>query len=190
LTRGAPVISGGRLRGLQLVVPPGLDTRPTRAAVREAMFGMLGDLVVEARVLDLYAGSGALGLEALSRGAKHVTFVEQAPRALSALRSNLAAARVTPGQFTLLATDCQHLLPPAGTGYDIVIADPPYALRDPVPASACRPSVLAADGRLLVECSSARIPPVTLHALRLLRQRTHGVATLALYAHADAAEKA
>ncbi|HTE04599.1 MAG TPA: RsmD family RNA methyltransferase, partial [Planctomycetota bacterium] len=158
----APVILGGRLRGLRLVVPPGLDTRPTRAAVREAVFGMLGEALEGARVLDLYAGSGAFGLEALSRGAAHVTFVEQAPRALAALRANLAASHAEPGEFSLLAADCQRFVPPEGQSWDLVLADPPYALRDPLPAAVCGPPALAAHGRLLVECSSARIAPVAL----------------------------
>jgi 16S rRNA (guanine966-N2)-methyltransferase len=186
----SPAIIGGRLRGLRLEVPAGLDTRPTRAAVREAMFGMLGEAVCGASVLDLYAGSGALGLEALSRGARHVTFVEQAPRALAALRLNLRAARLAPEEWTLLVADCQRFVPPQGARYDLVLADPPYALRDPVPPSACTPAVLAPGGRLLAECSSARIAPVVLHGLKLLRQRTHGVATIALYAAPQAAEKA
>jgi len=186
----APTISGGRLRGLRLQVPPGLDTRPTRAAVREAMFGMLGDVVMGARVLDLYAGSGALGLEALSRGARHVTFVEHAPRAIAALRANVQAAHLATDEWSLLIVDCQRIVPPAGARYDLVLADPPYALFDPVPAVVCAPPVLAPSARLLAECSSARIAPVVLHGLKLLRQRTHGVATIALYAAPDSSEMA
>ncbi len=186
----SPTISSGRLRGLRLAVPPGLDTRPTRAAVREAMFGMLGDLVAGARVLDLYAGSGALGLEALSRGATHVTFVERAPRAVAALRANAEAARLRPDEWSLLVADCQRIVPPAGAQYDLVFADPPYALFDPVPAAACQAPVFAPEARLLAECSSARIAPVVLHGLRMLRQRTHGVATIALYAAPEVSDKA
>ena len=84
-------IVAGRWGGRRLTTPKGLATRPTADRVREALFSILGDRVQDARVLDLFAGSGALGLEALSRGARSATFVESAPAALAALRANLAA---------------------------------------------------------------------------------------------------
>ena len=85
-------VVAGSARGRRLQTPPGLDVRPTTDRVREATFNALGSMgVVDgARVLDLFAGSGALGIEALSRGAEHVTFVDTSPRALEAVRANLA----------------------------------------------------------------------------------------------------
>ena len=88
-------VVAGELRGRRIDAPPGLDTRPTTDKVREAVFNALGslDLIRDATVADLYAGSGALGIEALSRGAAHCTFVERDRTALRTLRGNLADAR-------------------------------------------------------------------------------------------------
>src|SRR5918998_6335794 len=84
-------VVAGTHGGRRLATPPGSATRPTSDRVREALFSILGAAVDGARVLDLFAGSGALGIEALSRGAAEATFVERAPAALRALRGNLAA---------------------------------------------------------------------------------------------------
>jgi 16S rRNA (guanine966-N2)-methyltransferase len=84
-------VIAGRYGGRRIHAPPGAATRPTSDRVREALFSILGPRVEGAAVLDLFAGSGALGLEALSRGAERVTFVDSAPAALRALRANLAA---------------------------------------------------------------------------------------------------
>src|SRR6185436_9956432 len=82
-------VIAGAYKGRRLVAPKGTETRPTSDRVREALFSILGDRVDDARVLDLFAGSGALGIEALSRGAEQATFVDNAPPAIAALRRNL-----------------------------------------------------------------------------------------------------
>jgi 16S rRNA (guanine966-N2)-methyltransferase len=118
-------VVAGELRGRLFEAPPGLDTRPTTDKVREAVFNALGslDLVRDATVADLFAGSGGLGIEALSRGAAHVTFVERDRAALRVLRDNLRAlglersSKVVPGDAVVLA---------AGLDVDLVLADPPY----------------------------------------------------------------
>lgn len=115
----------GTLRGRQFDAPPGLATRPTTDKVREAVFNALGSLglVLDARVADLFAGSGGLGIEALSRGASHVTFVEQDRAAVGVLRSNLRSldlervTRVVPGDAVAAVR---------GLDVDLVLADPPY----------------------------------------------------------------
>ncbi len=121
-------IIAGSLRGRRLHTPAGLDTRPTADSMKETLYNVLGDAVRGARVADLYAGSGNLGLEALSRGAAHAVFVEKSPAALAVLRQNIAAlgvaaqAQVVPGDaLRYLETTLAHR-------FDIVIADPPYAL--------------------------------------------------------------
>src|ERR687884_1742680 len=89
-------VIAGLYRGRRLKVPPGVRTRPTADRVRESLFSILGD-VEEARVADLFAGSGALGIEALSRGAEHATFVERDHAAVGVLRFNLAALGIVKG---------------------------------------------------------------------------------------------
>ncbi len=119
-------VIAGRAKGHTLVAPRGLGTRPLTDRAREALFSSLGEVVVGARVLDLYAGSGALGIEALSRGAEHVTFVEQGRAALGALRRNLEAVGF---EAEVVADDVARFLRRPDEGcYQLAFVDPPYAL--------------------------------------------------------------
>lgn len=120
-------IIAGAWRGRALVAPPGGATRPTADRVRETLFSMLisrlGDFQ-ELRVADLFAGSGALGFEALSRGAAHCTFVERDAGAVPAIRAN-AAKLGADDQITVLTADALAL--PRADAFDLILADPPYA---------------------------------------------------------------
>ena len=118
-------VVAGEFRGRRIVAPAGTSTRPTTDKVREATFNALGsrDLVVGAQVADLYAGSGAIGIEALSRGAHHCTFVERDRDALRALRTNLDALGLT-DRSRILSGDV--LAVAAALDSDLVFADPPY----------------------------------------------------------------
>ena len=120
-------IIAGRLRGRTLEAPPGLATRPTSDRVREALFSMLASRsgpYEGLRVADLYAGSGALGLEAISRGAAHATFVETDARAAAAIRVNAERLGVIE-QVRVLGGSALAL--PRSDPFDVVFADPPYA---------------------------------------------------------------
>ncbi len=120
-------IIAGQWRGRKLAVPAGDTTRPTADRVREMLFSMLASRLgslEQLRVADLYAGSGALGLEALSRGAAFACFVEQDPRALAAIRANVDSLGAEK-QSEILARPAQSL-PPAKP-FDLIFADPPYA---------------------------------------------------------------
>jgi 16S rRNA (guanine(966)-N(2))-methyltransferase RsmD len=117
-------ITGGEFRSRALRAPRGRATRPTSDRVREALFAILGGRVAGARVLDLYAGTGALGLEALSRGALRVTFVERGREALEAIRANVTALGVEARVEVVAApVERARFIEPA----DLVFADPPYA---------------------------------------------------------------
>lgn len=119
-------IVAGELRGRRILGPPGLQTRPTTDRVREAVFNALGHLAVldGAHVVDAFAGSGALGLEALSRGAAHVTFLERDAQALQTLRTNVDALGV--GQrVSIVSGDVRRTLRTVGPA-DVLLADPPY----------------------------------------------------------------
>jgi 16S rRNA (guanine966-N2)-methyltransferase len=123
-------VVAGELRGRQIQAPQGTSTRPTTDRVREALFNALGslDVVVGATVVDLFAGSGALGIEALSRGASHCTFVERDANALRVLRDNVAALGLT-DRTRIVPADAAvavRSLPPV----DLVLADPPYDFAD------------------------------------------------------------
>ena len=120
-------IIAGRFRSRTLQAPAGLSTRPTSDRLRETLFNVLAPRIEGARILDLYAGSGAVGIEALSRGAAGVEFVERAPAALAVLRKNLSRLGVTAG-FRIHCAGVGSMLRKmkAGTAFDVVFLDPPY----------------------------------------------------------------
>ena len=119
-------ITGGIHRGRILKVPEGIEVRPTQDRVREALFNILMHDIAGARFLDLFAGSGAVGLEALSHGASSVTFVEQNARHVAFIRANAVMLKVAP---EIVSADAYlYLSAFSGTPFDIAYADPPYAL--------------------------------------------------------------
>ena len=155
----SPRVIAGRFGGRRLQAPPGDATRPTADRVREALFSILGARVEGAGVLDLFAGSGALGLEALSRGAGRATFVDSSPAALKALRANLAALGAN---AEVVRADALRWLGAASAGarqYDLVFLDPPYRRAEALGAtlSELLPAVLA-PGALVVAESDRRSP--------------------------------
>ncbi len=122
-------VIAGDARGQPLVAPRGVGTRPITDRVKETLFGILGERVPDAVVLDLYAGSGAIGIEALSRGAAHATFVEQSRPALVALRTNIERTR-TADRAEVVASDVERYLATPPSRSDLVVMDPPYEVRD------------------------------------------------------------
>jgi 16S rRNA (guanine(966)-N(2))-methyltransferase RsmD len=119
-------IVAGSFKGRRLVAPPGSATRPTSDRVREALFSVLGPSVPGARVLDLFAGSGALGLEALSRGAATAVFVDRSQRAIAAIRTNLEALGVDADVHRMEAHAALRAALARREAYDLVFLDPPY----------------------------------------------------------------
>lgn len=119
-------VVAGQWGGRALRAPAGTTARPTSDRVREALFSLLGDRVAGARVLDLFAGSGALGIEALSRGAASAEFVDRDPRAVAAVRANLAALGAVGEARRADARAALRNARAAGRDYDLVFLDPPY----------------------------------------------------------------
>ncbi len=121
-------VVAGESRGRPIVAPEGNRTRPTSDRVRESIFNMLFSLgaTSETEVLDLYAGCGALGIEALSRGASHCTFVERDRRAVECIRNNLDELGYG-DRSTVIQADVLEWVGQHGESYDVVLADPPYA---------------------------------------------------------------
>ncbi len=120
-------IIAGTAKGRRLAAPRSGGTRPFTSRMKESLFAVLGSVVEGSRVLDLYAGSGSLGLEALSRGAESATFVESARPALEALRRNIAAVGLG---GTVVGEPVEAYLRRGGGPFDVVFVDPPYALGD------------------------------------------------------------
>jgi 16S rRNA (guanine966-N2)-methyltransferase len=173
-------VIAGELRGRRLKAPPGRATRPTSDRVREAVFDLLGPLPPGGEVLDLYAGSGALGIEALSRGAGRATFVERSRRALGVLRDNLDALGLTERSRVLPGEALTSRALRAGP-YAIVFCDPPYGEDLAAAVLAAVGSALADDGVLVLEHPADRVAPPGDAVLALAKSRRYGGTGIALY---------
>ncbi len=169
-------IAGGEYRGRGLSVPP--DARPTEGRVREALFSIWADRLDGARVLDLFAGSGVVGLEAFGRGALTVLFVDASLRTVKTLEANAA----------LLAVKVQirKLSLPEGLSrlrgpFDLVFADPPYTFRDHQALLAGTAPLLARDGEIVVEHSSRNELPSEVGSLVRTEVRKYGDSALSFF---------
>lgn len=163
----------GELRGRRLAAPPGTTTRPTSDRVREATFNALTSLDVldEAVVLDGFAGSGALGIEALSRGAARCTFVERDRAALDALRANLERCGLGSDRATVLPGDVARVTGP----WDLALLDPPYAFDG-------WPDLLGGLEAQVAVCESgAALPPV--EGWAVVRQKAYGATVVTILRH-------
>lgn len=188
MSRGAaPVlrISGGTLRGRAVAVPTG--ARPTEGKVREALFSIWGDRVRGATVLDLFAASGAVGLEAASRGARRVVCVESDARAMRTLAANIESTAAALGKGLVAG---RHLSLPLGLGrlldsgespFDLVFADPPYDFSEYPRLLERLPPLLAEDGEAVVEHSSRAPLPERAGSLSRTAERRYGETALSFY---------
>ncbi|MBW2276408.1 MAG: 16S rRNA (guanine(966)-N(2))-methyltransferase RsmD [Deltaproteobacteria bacterium] len=181
-------VVAGQAKGRKLVAPSGRDVRPTSDRVREALFSTLGTAVAGARVLDLFAGSGALGLEALSRGASVAVFVDNSRRAVDAVRRNLEAtgfgecARVIPGD-ALVVLD---RLGGERSAFDLVFLDPPYksGLRLPALERLAALDLLAPSARVVAEHPVDQELQV-IAGLRIIASKRYGGTALTLMVAPD-----
>ena len=176
-------IIAGEFRGHPLVAPRGRATRPTSDRVREALFSILGD-VEGLDVLDLYAGSGALGLEALSRGARHATFVETAHAATEAIRANVDTLEVK-DRTRIVSGDVKRAFKGLPPSIGLVFLDPPYAeggvaqVLDALTAS----GALVDGAWIVLEHAARNAPPAGTKARELRFTRTYGDTALTFYRH-------
>jgi 16S rRNA (guanine(966)-N(2))-methyltransferase RsmD len=183
-------VVAGRLRSRRLRALPGNVTRPTTDRARGGLFDWIGPRVEGAIILDLFAGTGALGIEALSRGATRATFVESGPRPCAVLRHNLGTLELE-GQAEVLARDALRaiaVLARRGARFDLVFADPPYGsdwcerlLRTP-----CLPELMPVGGELYLERSAREPPPPGVAALPFRDARAWGDARFHCYERTEA----
>jgi 16S rRNA (guanine966-N2)-methyltransferase len=170
------IIAGSR-KGHRIAAPRGVATRPTGDRVREAAFNLIGP-VDGASVLDLFAGSGAMGLEALSRGAATTVFVESDRDACRTIERNLEKLRLTGA--TVLCREVLQVLATEQRQYDLVLVDPPYEMTEYTALARYLPTLLAPEGLLVLETAS-RVEPELPLAKRT--SRSYGSARLTLFEH-------
>jgi 16S rRNA (guanine966-N2)-methyltransferase len=176
-------IVAGQLKGRTLKSPTWDGLRPTSDRLRETLFNILGPSVRGARVLDGYAGTGAIGIEALSRGAASVTFVERDPRAVKLIAANLAALGIGEPEKPViiragLADACARL---GGQVFDLIILDPPYAHDAAAEALSIAGALAAPQTRVVIEHAARHAPPDADAGLRRMRTVTAGDSALSFY---------
>jgi 16S rRNA (guanine(966)-N(2))-methyltransferase RsmD len=174
-------IIAGTLKGRRIDAPKWEGLRPTADKLRETLFNVLAPRIRGAIVLDGYAGTGAVGLEALSRGAAHVTFVERDPRAVALIETNLRHCGVTDRYAIIRARFAGTERPPEGARFDLVFVDPPYGPRE-LNAALEAAGPLVAEGALLVVEHAKRDPaPESSGPLVRTREIVSGDSALAFY---------
>lgn len=179
-------VIAGELKGQRLVAPRGWKVRPTSDRVREAIFSALGERVAGARVADLYCGTGALAIEALSRGAASAVLVDQDTRpALGNVQRLGLADRTELVKGDVGRWLAQVSAADAAGKFDLVFVDAPYRLADRVTETLEQhlPKLLSADGRAVVESGARR--PLRVDSLEPLRQRRYGAADVTIYGAAE-----
>ena len=179
-------ITGGEFGGRNLKVPKTDAIRPTQDRVREALFNIIQFEVAGCEFLDLFAGSGAVGLEALSRGAARVTFVERERRHIAVLKENLDSCRVQSTAVDVVAAEAYRWLSSySGPGFTIGFADPPYALGEEkgyasVLATLAARGVIREGGLFIAEMTAVQKPEET-PGWELVRDRTYGKTRLCMW---------
>lgn len=178
-------IIAGDFKGRRLARPPASGLRPTSDKLRETLFNILASRVKGARVLDLFAGTGALGLEALSRGAAEAVFVERDPRAIAVMADNIARCGVEE-RARIVRAAVERAADRVPGNFDLILADPPYDLADPGRLLGSFSARLVPGGLLVLEHARRRQVPDRLGDLVRTRSVVSGESALALFSHAAA----
>jgi 16S rRNA (guanine(966)-N(2))-methyltransferase RsmD len=174
-------IIAGSLKGRRLSTPKWDGLRPTSDKLRETLFNIVAPRVADARVLDAYAGTGAIGIEALSRGAAQVTFADRDPRALKLIGENLKLCGVSDRYVIIRARLGQTPLSFAPESFDLAVLDPPYDEPDLAAAISAAEPFIAPGGLLILEHARRRPAPEAASGLTRVREVTSGDSALAFY---------
>lgn len=174
-------ISAGAGKGRKLKAPAGTHVRPTSDKVKQALFNILGDKVADALFLDLYAGAGGVGIEALSRGARRVFFVDDSRESLRVIKQNIEHAGL-PEQAVVVASKAESFLTKSTDQFDVVFLDPPYRLElQPLLDALAASHLLKQDGIVIAEHFKKQKSPEQAGRLSLYREARYGDTILAFY---------
>lgn len=176
-------VIAGTAKGRQLKSPPA-STRPIMDRVKENLFNILGTDVIDAAVLDLYAGAGSVGIEALSRGAKHATFVELNDEARRTIQTNLKLTKLAPRATVLSANVYRYLKKPPAAPFDIIYVAPPQykeMWQETMKLLDARPQWLSEEGILIVQIHPVEFEELPLQSFDLTDRRKYGSTMLCFY---------
>lgn len=174
-------ITGGIGRGRTLKVPAGTKVRPTSDKVKQALFNILGDRIAGARLLDLFAGAGAIGIEALSRGAAQAVFVDASRESLAVIRRNIDSLGLG-GRAQVVAARAESFLKRPSGPYDIVFLDPPYRTElAPLLRQVAGAGIVRPEGVVIAEHFKKQASPARADGLELSREAVYGDTVLAFY---------
>lgn len=179
-------VIAGTAKGRNLIAPEGLDTRPVTSKIKKALFSSWQFLIPDADFLDLFAGSGSMGIEALSRGAANVVFVEKSRRAVEVIKKNLDACRFTNG-FQICQDDVfdrLRLLGNNGSSFDLIYLDPPFTVAEifiPVMESLAEADILKEDGIIGIRTPKEMELPDDFGKLHKFKKKKYGISTIHFY---------
>lgn len=168
-------VISGKVRGLKLISPPGEDTRPTLDRVKEAVFSMISPFLMDAKVLDLFSGSGALGIESLSRGALNAVFVDNSNISIKCIRSNIEAAKFD-NVSTILQKDSAAFLNENKNSYDIIFLDPPYLknMYTKTLEEILKNNALSQDGIIVLEYDHTSVSVLIPDGFTVIKEKKYG----------------
>lgn len=175
-------IISGQCKGRKLKTLEGMNTRPTADRVKESLFNILGNKVYDSKVLDLFAGSGALGLEALSRGASMCVFVDSSKEAMNIVKENVKLCRKEE-YSRFINKDYSEALKILDDKFDIIFVDPPYSKGIEVKVLENAKRILSEDGIVVIETDCTDVPPDEVNELIKYDSRKYGRTIISFYRH-------
>ncbi len=179
-------VIAGTAKGRNLIAPEGLDTRPVTSKIKEALFSSWQFLIPGADFLDLFAGSGSMGIEALSRGAANVVFVEKSKRAVEVIKKNLSVCKFTEG-FQICQDDVfdrLRMLHNSGSSFDLIYLDPPFTVEEiflPVMETLAEADILKEDGIIGIRTPKEMDMPDAFGKLHKFKKKKYGISTIHFY---------
>lgn len=175
----------GKAKGRRLKAPKGMNTRPTSDRIKEALFNIIGDSLIDRKILDLYAGTGAIGIEALSRGSDSAVFVEKSPHVVKIIRANLELTGLAE-KAEIICQDVNYavgVLASQGRTFDIIFLDPPYlrSLLQKSIEALVQQDIISPGGLLIAESSNLDTLSEQYGSLRAFRKERYGDTILSFY---------